>query len=188
MSKVEYNNNTNISSDNCWKNAKDINNKEISDYTLYDKYSEYKSESSQGSLPEFTLQHPNLRGRPGYGLADQHLIDNYSALRNDPKSLTHDKCNIQLFSRVFQAPPLLRGAEGNIEKELDILSGSDTNPYKCKKTIMEKDQRIGYPLIDFMKDIQKPENIVPQWTNGGEDTRSYKNRAEFNKRCDAQRR
>ena len=33
MSKVEYNNNTNISSDNCWKNAKDINNKEISNYT-----------------------------------------------------------------------------------------------------------------------------------------------------------
>ena len=53
---------------------------------------------------------------------------------------------------------------------------------------MEKDQRIGYPLIDFMKEIQKPENIVPQWTNGGEDTRSYKNRAEFNKRYDAQRR
>ena len=38
MSKVQYNTNTNISSDTCWKNSKDTNNKDISDYTLYDKY------------------------------------------------------------------------------------------------------------------------------------------------------
>lgn len=180
---IQYNKDTNISSDTCWKNAKDTNNTDISNYTLYDKFSEYKSDSKMGSLPEISLEHPNLRGRPGYGLSDQHLIDNYSALRNDPKSLTHDKCNTQLFSRVFQAPPLLKGAEGDIEKELDLLSGSDTNPNKCKKTIMEKNQRIGYPLLEFIKEVQKPENIVPVWTNGGEDTRSYKNRAEFNKRC-----
>ena len=184
MSKViEYNMGTSVCSDTCWKNAKENNNKEIEDYTLYDKYSHYKSESKLGSLPDFALQHPNLRGRPGYGLADEYLIDNYSALRNDPNSLTHDKCSNQLFERVFQAPPLLKGAEGNIEKELDILSGSDTNPFKCKKTIMEKEGRIGYPLIDCLKDLQNPDNIVPEWTNGGEDTRSYKNRAEFNKRC-----
>ena len=34
-----------------------------------------------------------------------------------------------------------------------------------------------------MKDIQDPDNIVPSWTNGGEDTRSYINRMDFNKKC-----
>ena len=46
---------------------------------------------------------------------------------------------------------------------------------------MEQELRIGYPLIDCLKDLQNPDNIVPSWENGGADTRSYKNRAEFNK-------
>ena len=71
--------------------------------------------------------------------------------------------------------------EKEAEKELEVLSGNDTNHNKCRKSIMESEQRIGYPLIDCLKDIQNPDNIVPSWTNGGEDTRSYKNRAEFNK-------
>ena len=48
---------------------------------------------------------------------------------------------------------------------------------------MEKELNYAYPLVDCLKDLQNPDHIVPEWTNGGEDTRSYKNRAEFNKRC-----
>lgn len=180
--KVNYDLNTNISNDNCWRNVKDFNNNEINQYFLYNNSQEFNTDNKYGSLPNFRLEHPNLRGKPGYGLSDSYLIDNYSALRNDPDSLTHDKCGIQLFERVFQAPPLLKGAEGNLEKELDLLSGSDTNVFKSKKSIMEREKRIGYPLLDPLKELQNPDNIVPQWTNGGEDTRSYKNRAEFNKR------
>jgi len=184
MSKVkEYQMGTNICSDTCWKNAKENNNKEISDYNLYDYHSFYNGNKEYGSLPDFRLDHANLRGKAGYGLADDYLIDNYSSLRNDPKSLTHDRCQIQLFERVFQAPPLLKGAQGNIDKELEVLAGNDTNPFKCKKSIMEKQFNMGYPLLDFMKEMQNPDNIVPEWVNGGEDTRSYKNRNEFNKKC-----
>lgn len=180
--KVNYDLNTNVSNDNCWRNVKDFNNNEINQYFLYNNSQEFNTDNKYGSLPNFRLEHPNLRGKPGYGLSDSYLIDNYSALRNDPDSLTHDKCGVQLFERVFQAPPLLKGAEGNLEKELDLLSGSDTNVFKSKKSIMEREKRIGYPLLDPLKELQNPDNIVPQWTNGGEDTRSYKNRAEFNKR------
>ena len=42
------------------------------------------------------------------------------------------------------------------------------------------------PLLDCVKDVQDPDNIVPKWVNGGEDTRSYINRAEFNKHCNWQ--
>ena len=177
----KYNMDTNIASDTCWKNSRENNNSEIYDYSIYNEYSIYNSENGICSLPDVALEHPNLRGRCGYGLTDNKLVDNYSILRNDPKSLTHDKCSVQLLERVFQAPPLLKGAEGDLEKELDLLSGNDTNHNKCKKTIMENEQRIGYPLVDCLKDIQNPDNIVPTWTNGGEDTRSHKNRAEFNK-------
>lgn len=178
-----YNMGTNIASDTCWKNSRENNNKEIYDYSIYNEYAVFNKEDDKTicSLPEMALEHPNLRGRCGFGLVDNNLVDNYSALRNDPKSLTHDKCSIQLYERVFQAPPLLKGAEGDLEKELDLLSGNDTNHNKCRKGIMEYEARIGYPLIDCLKDIQNPDNIVPSWTNGGEDTRSYKNRAEFNK-------
>jgi len=172
---------TNIASDTCWKDSKEHNNKEIYDYSMYNEYSVYSPENTICSLPEMSYDHTNLRGRCGFGLVDNNLVDNYSALRNDPKSLTHDKCSIQLYERVFQAPPLLKVAEGYLEKELEVLSGNDTNHNKCRKSIMESEQRIGYPLIDCLKDIQNPDNIVPSWTNGGEDTRSYKNRAEFNK-------
>jgi len=44
------------------------------------------------------------------------------------------------------------------------------------------------PLLDCVKDIQHPDNIVPVWVNGGEDTRSYVNRSEFNKLCNLQKR
>ena len=184
MSKISYNMDTNIFSDNCWKTSKEQNNNEMANYSLYDNYEIYNSKSQTGSLPNLRLDHPNLRGKPGYGVSADYLIDNYSALRNDPRSLTHDKCHIQLFERVFQAPPLLKGAEGNIEKELDLLSGSDTDPYKSKKTIMEKELNYTYPLVDMLKNIQDPKHLVPEWTHGGEDTRSYKNRTEFNKRCE----
>jgi uncharacterized protein YndB with AHSA1/START domain len=38
------------------------------------------------------------------------------------------------------------------------------------------------PMLDCIKEVQKPEHIVYDWTRGGEDTRSYKNKVEFN-RC-----
>jgi len=175
---IEYNMDTNICSDTCWKNTKETNNKEIYDYSIFNQYCEYDDKCA---MPDFYLDHPNLTARNGYGLTDTFNVNNYSALRNDPKSITHDKCTIQLFERVFQAPPLLKGAEGDLEKELDVLSGNDTNTMGCKKSLMEFEQRLGYPLVDCLKDIQNPDNIVPHWTNGGEDTRSYKNRSEFNK-------
>ncbi len=60
-----------------------------------------------------------------------------------------------------------------LKKKLDLLSGSDTNVFKYqKKYYGKKKKRIGYPLLDPLKELQNPDNIVPQWTNGGEDTRS----------------
>jgi hypothetical protein len=170
----------NICNDNCWKSAKEHYNNQISDYFLYQN-NLVDCENPYVRMTDMYLSHPNLRGRPGYGLADDCLIDNYSALRNDPASLTHDKCRIQFFGRIFS------GCGGkDVGSELEILEGTDTNPFRCRKIIMEEEMNNFIPLIDCMKDIQDPKHIVPAWTNGGEDTRSYVNRAEFNKNCNFQ--
>jgi hypothetical protein len=170
----------NMCSDACWEESKNYGNNKINDYYTYSTQFVDCIEPNV-RLPEFMYDHVNLRGRPGYGLSDPCLIDNHSSLINNKESLTRDRCKLQLFSRLFNACPSMKGSLGDIEKELDILSGSDSGLYDCKKTIMEKQIKQPIPLVDCLQDIQNPEHIVPIWTNGGEDTRSYINRLNFNK-------
>lgn len=174
-----YDKQANISTDACWNNAKDTHNNQMYHYVLYDKSN---NEESLNSANNCMLDHPNLRGRLGYGLSDRNNIDKYSSLRNDPESYTTDKCPIQLYERIFAGGPRLKGTT-DISKELDILSGSSTNTYSCKKTIMEQSMNNMIPMLDIIKDIQDPDNIIPKWVNGGEDTRSYINRANYKKKC-----
>lgn len=195
-----YNKNVNLNSDICWNNAKDLKNSEIGEYVLYNNLSAEDKEP-YGSMPQITYTDVNLRGRPGYGVSDGYLIDVYSMLRNNPDSLTKDRCHIQLSGRSFVANPKLTGAKGDINKELDVLSGSDsrTAPFmvtksnavdtmqqeiKCNKSLMEENTSHLYPLLDCVKDIQDPNNIIPNWTRGGEDTRSYENKVKYNKCSD----
>jgi hypothetical protein len=120
----------------------------------------------------------------------------YSSLRNNQAALTRDRCPIQLTTRTFTGGPQLRGKPGDIDKELDVLSGSDTRiintttvgsdginnkQQACNKSIMEQTTNKFMPMLDCIKDIQHPENIVQSWTRGGEDTRSYVNKVKFDK-------
>jgi hypothetical protein len=187
-----YDANVSLNSDSCWMNAKDNYNNNVGKYSLY--YNDTAKENKQtGTLPDMANDHINLRGRPGYGLADDYLIDIYSALRNDPNAMTRDRCSIQLITRTFAGGPKLTGKSGDINKELDVLSGSDTRalpalsnadenvsmPYRCNKSIMEITTNEFMPMLDCMKEVQKPQHIIPDWTRGGEDSRSYKNKAKF---------
>lgn len=191
-----FNTNDNIKLDNCWMNSKEGNNKEIEQYTLY--YNNNAKEKKQiGSLPSVATNHVNLRGRPGYGLADDYLIDTYSSLRNNKDIMTRDRCPIQLESRIFHANPLLKGQSGNIDRELDILSGSDSrsirNPTKSNadettelamrcnnRTLMELQLNHFIPMLDNIREVQNPDNIIMEQIRGGEDTRSYAHKLKFN--------
>jgi len=178
-------------SDQCWEEAKNYGNNKINNYMTYSTQL-LDCEAPNVRLPEFMYDHVNLRGRPGYGVAESCLIDSYSGLINNKEGLTRDRCKLQLFRRLFDACPTMKGSMGDINAELDILSGSDSSfgysasgkSYSmCKKGIMEQQIKQPIPLVDCLKDIQNPEHIVPIWTNGGEDTRSYINRLNFNKKC-----
>lgn len=185
-----YDKQNNICSDSCWQENKNNGNKKISDYYTYSTQF-IPCEENNVRLPDFMYDHINLRGRAGYGLVEPCLVDDYNKLINNKESLTRDKCKIQLFTRLFKDCPMLKGQYGDIESELDILTGADTslfstynnesgnnpnnNTLNCKKLIMEKQIRQPIPLIDCMKDIQNPNHIVPIWTNGGENTRNFIN-------------
>jgi len=174
----------NLCSDSCWMDFKNYGNDKILNYSTYEQYSQLlPCENSKVRIPEFMLEHPNLRGRPGYGLSDPCLIDIYNNLLINNEKITRDKCKIQLNKRIFTSVPQLKGCELNPNKELELLAGDDTtiNISGCKKKIMELQFKHPIPLVDCMKDIQNPNNIVPIWINGGEDTRSYINRMNFNK-------
>lgn len=184
-----------LQSDDCWLNAKDNYNTQIRSYTLYNNDSS-KETNESGSLPTVFADHINLLGRPGYGLADDYLIDVYSSLRNDEAAVTRDRCPVQLYTRIFKGGPRLRGQPGDINAELDLVSGSDTrsllsvnsvkgernNDMMChNKTIMEQTTNVLPPVLDFVKDMQNPDNIISSWTRGGEDTRSYVNKVRYSR-------
>jgi len=167
-----------LCSDSCWTTYKNYGNNKINNYQIYDNQL-VDCESPYVRMPTFMYDHVNLRGRPGVGVADSCLIDNNSELLNNRERSTRDRCKLQLFRRLFDAGPALKGQSGDINKELDILSGSDSSlgiPIPCKKEIMERQINQPVPLIDWIKDVQNPNNIVPIWTNGGDDTRAYINR------------
>ena len=178
----------NICSDSCWEQAKTFGNNKINSYVTFDTQL-VDCKSHEVRMPDFIYDHVNLRGRPGYGLADSCLIDDYSKIVNNVDGVTRDRCRLQLFRRLFNACPLFKGQSGDIDAELDLLSGTDSgsmgnigNVYGCsKKGIMEQQIKHPIPLVDCLKDIQNPDHIVPIWTHGGEDTRSYINRLNFNK-------
>ena len=187
MSKNIFLNSKNYSTDCCAKEAKDAQNEQLENYFLY-QYLPIKCESPNMRSPDFQYDHPNLRARIGYGLADDCVVDQYSSLRNNPNQLTRDRCKIQLFERIFQGCPNLKPTVDDPGKELPLQQGLSTTTlegirFSCKKTIMEEPTYKFVPLVDCMKDIQNPKYVVEAWTRGGDPTRDYVRRKEFLNRC-----
>lgn len=176
-----FNTQNSVCSDECWKLSKDNQNDEIGKYYTYNTNNE-PCVDSKVRMPDFYLSHENLRGKPGYGI-DACSIDQYNNLVNNKELMTQDKCKLQVFERLFTACPSIKSSLGDIDKELDVLSGTDTNPFKCKKSIMELPTYKFTPMLDCVKEIQNHEHIVPNWINGGENTRDFINRQNFNKKC-----
>jgi hypothetical protein len=173
--------------DDCAKECKDVQNDGIAGWTMY-QHLPVKCASPQGSTIDFQYDHPNLRARPGVGLADSCVVDRYSALRNDPNQLTRDRCHIQLFSRIFQGCPNLRPGDPNTDVEGPLVQGTNNGGLEgismpCKRSIMEVPMANFVELLPCMAGIQDPKNTVEAWTRGGDDTRSWVRRQEMLKAC-----
>jgi hypothetical protein len=172
-----------VCSDDCAKEARDNQNDSIYKYSMYQDLP-IKCEAPDARFPSFSYDHVNLRGRVGYGVADDCLVDNYSSLRNDPAQLTRDRCHIQLFSRVFQGCPNLKPGVPDPDLEMPITQGTSSGTlegisYPCKRAIMEMTTTHPTPLVDCMKDIQDPDHLVEPWIRGGDATRDFVKRQEY---------
>jgi hypothetical protein len=176
-----------VCSDDCAKEAKDNQNESIYHYSVYQELP-IQCEAPNARFPNFAYDHVNLRGRVGYGVADDCIVDQYSGLRNDPAQLTRDRCHIQLFSRIFQGCPNLKPGVPNPDVEMPITQGTSSGTlegiqYPCKKAIMELTTNKPTPLIDCVKDVQNPDHLVEPWVRGGDTTRDFVKRQEFLSTC-----
>jgi hypothetical protein len=175
-----------VNTDCCAKEAKDNQNDEIVGYELY-QYLPVECDGVSARFPQFSYDHVNLTGRVGYGLAEGCVVDNYSALRNDPAQLTRDRCRNQLFTRIFQGCPNLLHGVGNPDQELNILGGSVSSDMighsGCKRAITELETYHPIPMLDCIKPVQNPKHIVEPWVRGGDPTRDYVRRQEFLQQC-----
>ena len=177
----------NYSTDCCAKEAKDAQNEQMSNWRLY-QHLPVPCDTPKMRSPDFQYDHTNLRASIGYGVSDGCVVDQYSALRNDPKQLTRDRCKIQLFERVFQGCPNLKPTVADPGQELPLQQGTSTTSLEgvqlsCKKAIMEQPTYQFVPLVECMQDIQDPKHLVESWTRGGDPTRDYVRRKEFLNRC-----
>lgn len=177
-----------LCTDDCAKEAKDLQNESIFGYETY-QHIPVECDGQHARFPGFAYDHVNLRGRAGFGVAEGCVVDNYSLLRNDPSQLTRDRCRTQLFTRMFHGCPNLKPGVADPDKEMPILQGTGSSTlegvqYPCKKTIMEMTTNKFMPMIDCVKDAQKPEHVVEPWgPRGGDDTRSFVRRQEFLEAC-----
>ena len=189
INKVEnipslFQGNTILSNDTCWNDAVNYHNSEINKYQLYNTNDSLKCTEATVKMPDWYLNHASVSGRPGYGVSEDCLIDTDSSLRLN--NITRDRCTNQLFERTFQAVPYLLRGTGDINKELDILTGNNSSYtiQNCGISLSEKQTYQFIPLIPHIKEtIQSPKYIVPDTPQGGIDTRSYINRKHFLENC-----
>lgn len=175
----------NYSTDCCARQARDAQNEQIANWLLY-KELHVDCEPPKIRSPDFQYDHVNLRASIGYGVSGGCEIDQDSRLRNNPSGMTTDKCKVQLHRRVFQGTPNLKPIIDDYGEELSIREGISTtncSGFVYKKQLMEIDTSHRTPLIDSMKDIQNPNNIVPGWTRGGDPTRDFVRRKTFMNHC-----
>lgn len=176
-----------LCSDDCAKESKDLQNEGIEKWQLY-QHLPIECDGVNARFPTFAYDHVNLRGRTGYGQAEGCIVDNFSALRNDPAQLTRDRCRVQLFSRIFQGCPNLKPGIPNPEQEMPLIQGTGSSTlegvaYPCKKAIMELTTNPFMPMLECVQEVQKSEHVVEPWIRGGDDTRSFVKRQEFLKTC-----
>lgn len=179
----------NICSDKCAIDAKETQNNAIHGYDMYQYLPAQCDRSGKvARYPTFSYDHVNLTGRIGYGVAEGCVVDQYSELRNDPAQLTRDRCHIQLFSRIFQAGPNLRCGVVDPALEMSIAQGQGSRDlagvqYPCSRTLMELETNHPMPMLDCVKEVQNPANIVEPWIRGGDNTRDYVRRKEWLEKC-----
>jgi hypothetical protein len=140
----------------------------------------YNACEGREKLREFSSDN-HLVYMDGFGSAKDCTVVDDSKIRYGWE-MTNKRGNQQLPKRVFTAIPDLGRGSFNPQLEDTVKQGEDTNTRKTCDNLSEA-SLLKYtmtPLLDCIRGtIQDPDNIVPSWTWGGENTRDTVNQKAF---------
>ena len=168
--------------DKCIQDSRDFQNNYVNEYNTFNYFrtggSDCKEKAEQ--VKDFSLENYTTI-RDGYGFANQCTIDQDSEIRNGVK-WSHGRNKQQLCKRVFTDIPNLAngGFIANIESRL--TQGEDTGIKRSCNTLSEVSlyEHNVIPMIGCLKEsIQNPDNIIPKFKWGGEDTRDNSKQEAF---------
>ena len=132
-------------------------------------------------------QYANLMAEPGHFYKPYRnacQIDTESVLRN--AELTNKGEIYNLYTQPYAGVYMGAGARANtpdlVELESQLIQGLQATHYKaCERTSGISINRFQY-LPDY-GNPQRVQHIIPVWVNGGEPTRDYVRRVNFEKQC-----
>jgi hypothetical protein len=172
-----------LADDKCALVTKELQNRSIGDYMLYNSFVTSEPKRDLKEFKDFVVNNQNLRYKDGYGFLNGNVVDTDSDIRNGAK-FTNDREKSQLTTRWYQAVPSFNKGGLIVNVDTRLKFAEDTSFIRsCQKT-SEKDFDRFIPLTPCLADVvQNPEHIIPKWVNGGESTRNYVHDAEFLQQC-----
>lgn len=178
---IKFNEANRLTEDRCAILTKELQNRSINDYYLYNMFPTACCDDSE--LREFTIENPNLRYRDGMGNVNACTVDEDSDLRNNSK-LTNFREKEQLCTRWYQANPNIGkgGLIPNVESKL--MNAEDTSAIRDCDIIAERNFDRFTPMIGCLAtSIQDPSNIILPFERGGKFTRDFVRDDEYLKQC-----
>lgn len=172
-----------VADDSCALVTRELQNRSIGDYVLYNSYLTSQCTQSRTKFDEYVATNPNLRYKDGYGFLNGCVVDADSTLRNGG-SMTNDKTKSQLCARWSQAVPSYNkgGLVVNVDSRMKFAE--DTSAIRDCQRLTEKNFDRFIPLTSCLaKSVQDPKHIVPEWRWGGESTRTYVLENQYLEQC-----
>lgn len=181
VNSVVFEEQNRLSLDRCALFTKELQNRSISDYVLFNMYPSASCESDK--LMEFTIRNPNLRFRDGVGNVNGCTVDADSDIKLKAK-LTNMREKEQLCTRWYQAGPNI-GRGGLIPAiESSLQMSEDTHDIKDCDIVAEKDFNRFTPMLGCLSSsIQNPQNLILPFERGGKITRDYVMDSKYLEKC-----
>jgi hypothetical protein len=138
-----------LTSDQCARDARNRENKEAEEYSLYNYF--HDGDCGAERRKDFVCDYPNLWYRDGYGVANKCVIDKDTKIARG--ELTHGREKRQANIRTFHAvPDLSRGCLlPNTESRLIQGTCSKTNIQVCD-ILQERDFNRFVPFLSCVKE------------------------------------
>jgi hypothetical protein len=183
----EFDNFARLADDQCALIARELQNRSMGDYMLFNTYQTSICNKDKTKFEEFVANNPNLRYKDGAGFLNSCVVDSDSKLRNGTK-LTHDKEKIQLTSRWHQAVPSFNKGGLIVNVDTRMKMAEDTTVIRECDKVTEKDFNRFIPLPPCLaSSIQNPQHIIQPFVRGGEPTRQYVQDSQWLSSCGFQK-